>query len=345
MKPSLFFLPAMAALVLISTARGDDAPSSEGAEATVMFAKLDANQDGKLTSDEVPADRKQLFERLVRIADKDGDGALVVIEFTAGLKPAEEPNAAVAAQSREERRAGKGKNKGEKKPDIGQVLKRLDANGDGKVTMDEVPEKRREQFGKLLGRLDKNGDKELSGDEFPGGPRGDAKPPEVKTDAAAAPNAAAKPQAAQGKPGKGMPGKGKPGDALKVFSRLDKNSDGKLTADEAPEDRPQFVTRLISRGDKDNDQAVSLAEFVAVGRERMQKGAPGANKPAAAAPGRPAVGPDGRPRGLIAVLDTDNDGKLSSSEISAAGDALRKLDSDGDGEVTPREIFGGGPKK
>lgn len=340
MKRPFLLLPALAGLALISVARADEPPSGEGADASTMFAKLDANQDGKLTADEVPADRKQLFERLVRIADKDGDGALVVAEFSAGLKPSGEPQAPVAAESREQRRAAKGKNQGDQKPDLGQLLKRWDANGDGKVTLEEVPEKRREQFGKLLARLDKNGDKELSSDELPGG--SGAKSVEVKTEAAATAAAAAKP--GKGKPGKGNAGKGKPGDAAKVFSRLDKNSDGKLTADEAPEDRPQFITRLISRGDKDNDQAVSLAEFVAVGRERMQKGAPGAKKPAAAV-GRPAPGPDGRPRGLIAVLDTDNNGKLSSAEISAASDALRKLDADGDGEVTPREIFGGGKPK
>lgn len=323
MKRCFFVFPMAAALVLISTARGEEAPNRDGTDAAAMFAKLDANQDGKLTADEVPQDRKQLFERLVRIADKDGDGVLVVAEFVAGLQPAEEPKVSVAAESREERRAAKGKNKGQNRPEIGQVLKRLDANSDGKVTMDEVPENRREQFGKLLSRLDKNGDKELSRDEFPNKPRPDGTPAEGD-----------KPEAEKGKPGKAG------GDALRIFSRLDKNSDGKLTADEAPAERAQFISRMIDRGDKDGDKAISLAEFVAVGRERMQQGGPDGKRPE-----RPAGGPEGRPRGLIAALDADHDGKLSSAEVSAASDALRKLDTDGDGELTPRELFeAAGPK-
>ena len=38
------------------------------------------------------------------------------------------------------------------------MVKRLDRNGDGRVTPDEVPEKRKEQFQRLLARLDRNGD-------------------------------------------------------------------------------------------------------------------------------------------------------------------------------------------
>jgi Ca2+-binding EF-hand superfamily protein len=323
-------LPAMAAALGISAVvvAADSSPS-DGPESVAIFARLDANQDGKLTADEVPAERKQLFDRLIRIADEDGDGALGAAEFEAGLRPRDEPSTA-DAESRANRRATLGKNK----PDFGQILQRLDANGDGKVTLDEVPDARREQFNKLLGRLDKNGDEELSSDEFPSRP--DPAP-------AAAQRPAETPQdVLLAVKRKGKPGKGKGGDAQKAFSRLDKNGDGKLTADEAPADRPQLIARLMSRADKDNDQAVSLAEFAAVDRERMQQGGAGGKRPDASPANKRAGGAEGRSRGLIAVLDTDQNGKLSNAEISAAVDVLRKLDTDGDGELSPREIVGGG---
>jgi hypothetical protein len=56
------------------------------------------------------------------------------------------------------------------------MFKRLDKNGDGKVTKDEAPERMAEHFDKL----DKNGDGGLTPDELkrpegagPRGPRGD----------------------------------------------------------------------------------------------------------------------------------------------------------------------------
>ena len=40
------------------------------------------------------------------------------------------------------------------------------------------------------------------------------------------------------------------------------------------------------------------------------------------------------------MLDTDHDGKLVASELSAAGEILRKLDKNNDAAITPDEIFG-----
>ena len=47
-----------------------------------MFEYLDRNVDGKLTADEVPSERKAMFERAVQFGDRDGDGALSEEEFT-----------------------------------------------------------------------------------------------------------------------------------------------------------------------------------------------------------------------------------------------------------------------
>jgi Ca2+-binding EF-hand superfamily protein len=47
---------------------------------------------------------------------------------------------------------------------------------------------------------------------------------------------------------------------------------------------------------------------------------------------------------LFLLLDSDRDGKLSSGEISAAADVLKKLDRDGDGNVTVEELIAAMPR-
>lgn len=51
-----------------------------GPLAAGMFKRADANKDGKVSLDEVPAERRELFKRLLDRADKDGDKALSVEE-------------------------------------------------------------------------------------------------------------------------------------------------------------------------------------------------------------------------------------------------------------------------
>lgn len=46
-----------------------------------------------------------------------------------------------------------------------------------------------------------------------------------------------------------------------------------------------------------------------------------------------------RPPGLLALFDTDHDGRLSAAEIAAAPAILRKLDTDGDGQLSGRELM------
>ncbi|MGE0583358.1 MAG: EF-hand domain-containing protein [Steroidobacteraceae bacterium] len=84
------------------------------------FEQLDANKDGYLTQDEMNAARKTMRERVKeragehwKAADKDGDGAISRSEAEAGM------------------------------PMLARRFDQLDANKDGKITRDEMPQGKR----------------------------------------------------------------------------------------------------------------------------------------------------------------------------------------------------------
>lgn len=230
------------------------------------------------------------------------------------------------------------------KPEHAALFKKLDADGDGQITKDEVPEEQRRLLERLIANHDGNKDGKLSAAEFSAGlsedrPRGDAPPP-----------------GAPGRPGAG----GQGFSPEEFFKRIDRNGDGKVTLDEFPEERRENFKQMLARADEDKDGAATLEEF------KKGFGGPGAGAPGRPTnpqagnpqpgnppqPGRP--GEPGRPGmpmpggdGLIRALDTDRNGELSADEIAAASDVLKKLDKNGDGKVT-REEFGppmmaGGP--
>ncbi|MGD9721773.1 MAG: hypothetical protein AB7O59_05205 [Pirellulales bacterium] len=342
-----------------------DKPAATADDPAAMFKQLDGNADGKLQADEVPAERKRLFDRLLREADKNDDGALDATEFAAGLSGADdEPQRPAGARDR--RRGPEGR------PNPARLFDRLDANSDGKVVADEVPAERREMFERLVERGDKDDDQALSREEFvqalpsgpPDGPPREGQPPRPDQPPAGGDGPPRKPDGQPVGPPEGRP------DGRRFFERLDVNGDDKVTADEQPEQVRPRIEKLIERADKDGDKAVTMDEFRALprpegrpGRPEGRPGRPGDNPPGESEKGRPdgvegrpgGDRPDGRPaagrpnrrprpdirRGpppLFGALDADGDGKLSSDEISAAAEALRKLDKDGDGTVLIEEI-------
>ena len=115
---------------------------------------------------------------------------------------------------------------GQGRPNPEEMFKRLDKNGDGKVTKDEAPERMAQNFDKI----DKNGDGAITQDEL--------KPP----------------GGGQGGPGGQGGDRPSPED---MFKRLDKNSDGKITKDEAPERMAQHFDTL----DKNSDGALTPDEL------------------------------------------------------------------------------------
>jgi hypothetical protein len=61
-----------------------------------------------------------------------------------------------------------------------------------------------------------------------------------------------------------------------MFKRLDKNQDGKVTADEIPEAAPEVIKGMLKRADKNQDKEITAEEFRAAIRHFHPSARPGA---------------------------------------------------------------------
>lgn len=95
-------------------------------------------------------------------------------------------------------------------------------------------------------------------------------------------------------PGRRPPGGQRPGgDPAQFFARLDRNGDGKVDRDEAPE----FLRDAFDLVDANRDGAIDLGEFQAAARQFMGRRPGGGGPPGAGGPG-PGPGPGPRPEGV-----------------------------------------------
>lgn len=196
----------------------------KGGEPGEMFKRADKNGDGKISKDEVP---EQAWNYLSRL-DTDGDGIITAEEAKAGRPDG----------------AGRG--------EPGEMLKRMDKNGDGNLSKDEVPA----QTWERLGKFDKDNDGVVTKAEMAAG--------------FAAMRAAKGREGAKGK-GRGIGGP-QEGGAGAAFDRFDKDKDGKLSEAEVPAE----MWSKLRKADTDADGLVSREELEKVYQDRKDY-APGSN--------------------------------------------------------------------
>jgi len=215
----------------------------------------------------------------------------------------------------------------------GQFFQQLDKNKDGKITLEEVPEQMRPRLKPLFERLKKDA---ITQEEFSRSVR-----------------------AAQ--------------DPAKMFARLDTNKDGKVSADEVPEQAKRMISGILRGSGKDPNETISQEEFVSAINKFRQQGAaanrrPDGNQPKrqgdrprkdgdkrnAGQPNNRSEGDRRRPDGrdgrqprlplFFEILDANHDGQLSEQELNNAAKKLSELDQNKDGKLDPRELFGPPPE-
>lgn len=151
----------------------------------VLFDRLDTDHKGVLSAEQIPADKRSLFERLLRLAGKPADGQLTRAEFVAQLKSiTDSSNTAGAAPSSDGGNASAAggtkplksdttapgvagpKKTGLKQIDPEKLFDRLDKKHVGKLAVDDVPEPRQKFFKRLLRQAGKPATGSLTKEEF-----------------------------------------------------------------------------------------------------------------------------------------------------------------------------------
>ena len=291
-----------------------DADKSRKHEA--LFVQLDTNEDGGITIDEVPEEKQRLLKRLFKTGDANSDERLSREEFLAALteKRAMRPlvkNPEVDSPT------------GDNRPDPRMIFRRLDANGDGVVRVDELPEKVQGFFSKVLEKADEDGDDALGPRELGKALRAiSERRPELLryfgfTESRDAPSRDDGLMRALDGDGNGELSSEEIAKSPEVLRTLDTDNDGLVSRRElhAPgelakadkRDRPaaEMIVKRIKQADRDGDGRISRDEAP----ERLQRG--------------------------FDRIDSDGDGFLDRDEIVAGAKAMR----DRDGRKRP-----GGPQ-
>ncbi len=129
-----------------------------------------------------------------------------------------------------------------------------------------------------------------------------------------------------------------------LFSRIDANADGLITASEIEGEGKSLYARLLRTSDKNRDGKLSKEEFDAGLKPGSE---PFEMSTSAMTPGGMAGGPAGGKPGemmanmqqMLGNIDRDKNGKISESEAPPRlKSSFKQFDKDGDGELDKREM-------
>jgi collagen type III alpha len=270
---------------------------------TPGLAALDTNGDGLVARDEVPEDRRQLFDRLLGRADKNEDGQLSLDELKVAFRDRDRDDDDRRSDDRrrderrrEDRKRGDDRGRPEGRegdgprpdgprpdgprgdrpmPPPSPLLRTLDTDRDGRLSADEIA-----AASESLKKLDRDDDGEISQREFfiafrelGPGPQPDGPPRGPRPD---------------GPRPDGPPARGPQADRARAFlerlKEADEDGDHRLSREEAPERMRERFDRI----DTNHDDYIDMEEIHVMFKRVMD-----ARAPEARPDDRPKQKPDG----------------------------------------------------
>lgn len=253
-------LAAIALLCLVSlpTTFAGEAKSAGDAE---LFARLDKNQNGTIAADEVAAENKRLFERLLQRADSNHDKALTRDEFVASLVPSRPEKTLEAKQPSTMPEADA----------VRYLLLSMDTNRNSVVEPDEIPIDLKRPFEFVLDRMDANKNGRLDRYELgrSGPAMAQAAARYIEREGINVKAELAKLEKSQGDEANrfdeqpnAMENLRDPKKAPQLFAQFDQNSDGQVDKNEIPEPLQQPLERFVRMSDRDDNGKLSKQEFL-----------------------------------------------------------------------------------
>lgn len=284
------------------------APGGFGAPGDFL-KRLDKNNDGKLQKDELP---EGLRDRLAKVFEKLGKTELTQEEFGRAMAEFGPPAGGLGGRPNQN-------------PE--EQFKRMDANGDGKVTLDEIPEQFRDRARPMFERAKKD---VLTLED-------------VVAFAQVREGERRKAEGERGEADRKPDGEGRrtAGEARKPDGDARKpEGDVRRNAGDRPDARKPDGDRKPEAG-RDGDRRPPEGGRPPEGDRR----GPGGDGPRGPADGRgPSDGPRRGPMPrFFEILDTNHDGKISRDELNRLKEVFAELDRNKDGQLDPAELLGPPP--